>query len=329
MVKGTVPRTLTVAGSDSGGGAGIQADLKVFTLLGTYGMSALTSITAQNTRGVAGIYNVSPEAVAAQMDAVVADIGVDALKTGMLPTPEIVTTVAAKVSEHHLDRLVIDPVMVAKGGAVLISEEARRILLDQLVPLALVVTPNAPEAEALTGLTIVDLDSMKEAAARIHRMGARNVVVKGGHVQLPGPSGPVRSPTRIPTWAPASVPEMDETVRSTCETAFQAVDILYDGKTFTELAGPHFETASTHGTGCSFSAAITAFLAHGLSVAEAVRNAKQFITAAIRFSLPLGSGHGPTNPWAGAASVTGRLRLPAGSGPSLGEPPERWGKILE
>ena len=292
-----VARALTVAGSDCGGGAGIQADLKVFTLLGAYGMSALTSVTAQNTRGVAGIYNLSAEAVASQIDAVVADIGVDALKTGMLPTPEIVTTVALKVIEHGLDSLVVDPVMVAKGGAVLIPDEARRVLRDRLLPQALVVTPNIPEAEALTGLSVVDLDSMKEAAARMHGMGARNVVVKGGHLPQWDHGGALRA-------APAEA---------------RAVDVFYDGKTFTELTGPWVNTKNTHGTGCSFSAAITALLARGLSVAEAVPHAKEFVSAAIRHSLPLGSGHDPTNPWAGAASLPRELILPPGTKPSEGE----------
>lgn len=261
-----LPRALTIAGSDSGGGAGIQADLKVFTVLGVYGMSAVTSVTVQNTLGVHGIHDLPPEAVGAQIDAVAGDIGVDAAKTGMLSTADLVRTVARKVVEHKLERLVVDPVMIAKSGAVLLAEDARATLRDVLIPLAMVVTPNLPEAEVLAAMEIRDVAGMKEAARRILRLGARSVVIKGGHL------------------APGE----------------RVVDIFYDGGSLTELWGPRFRTRNTHGTGCSFSAAITAELARGAAVDDAVRKAREFITGAIEHSLQLGSGHGPTNPWAGA-----------------------------
>ena len=267
----TLPRALTIAGSDSGGGAGLQADLKVFTVLGVYGMSAVTSVTAQNTTGVHGIYNLSPEAVGAQIDAVVGDIGVDALKTGMLATPELVQTVARKIAEHRLERLVVDPVMVAKGGAALLAASARETVRDLLLPLALVVTPNIPEAEVLAGMEIKDLAGMKEAARRVRQLGARTVVIKGGHL---------------------AAAQED-----------RVVDVFYDGRSFSELSGPRWRTKNTHGTGCSFAAAITAELAKGADVADAVRRARRFISGAIEHSLELGSGHGPTNPWAGARAL--------------------------
>lgn len=257
-----VSRALTIAGSDSGGGAGIQADLKTFTVLGVFGMSALTAVTAQNTLGVHGIYNLPLEAIEKQIDAVASDIGVDAVKTGMLSQVPIIETVARKIRENNIGNLVVDPVMVAKGGARLLEQDSQKALIEYLLPLATVVTPNLPEAEVLTGMTITTVEDMKEAAKRIHDFGAKNVVVKGGHLEG------------------------------------DALDILFDGQSFEQFVVERHETKHTHGTGCTFSAAITAELAQGKSVPEAVATAKEFITCAIRDTLGIGNGHGPTNHWA-------------------------------
>jgi hydroxymethylpyrimidine/phosphomethylpyrimidine kinase len=252
-------RVLTIAGSDSGGGAGIQADLKTITVLGGFGMSVITSLTAQNTLGVHGIHNVPPAFVAAQFDAVATDIGIDAAKTGMLPTSEIIRVVAGKIRQYGIAKLVVDPVMVAKGGMSLIREEAKKTLISELIPLAFVLTPNIPEAEVLSGIRIVTLDDMRKAAKIIREMGARHVVVKGGH--LPG----------------------------------DAVDLLYNGKDFQEFRTLRIATEDTHGTGCTYSAVIAAELAFGNDVAGAVTEAKRYITAAVRHAWRVGGGHGPTN----------------------------------
>jgi hydroxymethylpyrimidine/phosphomethylpyrimidine kinase len=262
------PRALTIAGSDSGGGAGIQADLKAFTAFGAFGMSAITALTAQNTLGVTGIHDVPLDFLAAQIDAVASDIGVDAAKTGMLSSAAIVELVAAKVREHGISSLVVDPVMVAKSGHRLLAPEAEAAVRDLLVPLALVITPNLPEAEALTGLHITGPDAMREAAVRLHARGARIVVVKGGHLE--------ESP--------------------------ESVDLVYDGRDFVEIGAPRVATKNTHGTGCTFSAAIAAGLARGLPPIEAIRLAKRYVTRAIETSLALGKGHGPTNHLVGVTS---------------------------
>lgn len=256
-------RALTIAGSDSGGGAGIQADLKTFAARGVFGMSVLTALTAQNTLGVQGVHEVPPDFIALQIDAVVSDLGVDAVKTGMLSSAAIIETVAVKVREHHLAPLVVDPVMIAKSGAPLLRDEARDALIQQLLPLATVVTPNLHEARVLSGIDITTLDDMRRAAQAIHRLGARYVVVKGGHL-----------------------PQTRE-----------AIDVLYDGVTFQELCAPRIETKNTHGTGCTFASAIAAELAKGHSVVEAVRIAKAYLTAILQASahLTLGHGHGPMN----------------------------------
>lgn len=252
-------RVLTIAGSDSGGGAGVQADLKTITALGGFGMSVVTALTAQNTLGVHGIHDVPPAFVAAQFDAVATDIGIDAAKTGMLSTPEIIRVVAGKIHQYGIAKLVVDPVMVAKGGMPLIREEAKKTLIEELIPLAFIVTPNIPEAEVLSRIRIATRDDMRKAAKIIHDMGARHVVVKGGH--LPG----------------------------------DAVDLLYDGEEFREFVSPRIATKDSHGTGCTFSAAIAAGLAFGKDAAGAVTEAKRYITAAIRHAWRLGGGHGPTN----------------------------------
>jgi hydroxymethylpyrimidine/phosphomethylpyrimidine kinase len=252
-------RILTIAGSDSGGGAGIQADLKTITALGGFGMSVITALTAQNTLGVDAIHDVPPAFVAAQFDAVATDIGIDAAKTGMLHTAEIIRVVAGKIRQYGVAKLVVDPVMVAKGGRSLIREEAKKNLVAELIPLAFVLTPNIPEAEVLSGIRIASLADMRKAAEIIHGLGARHVVVKGGH--LPG----------------------------------NAVDLLYNGEEFVELSAPRIVTEDTHGTGCTYSAAIAAGLAFGKDVAEAVKGAKRYITLAVRHAWRLGGGHGPTN----------------------------------
>ncbi|GIP59650.1 bifunctional hydroxymethylpyrimidine kinase/phosphomethylpyrimidine kinase [Paenibacillus woosongensis] len=260
----SIARALTVAGSDSGGGAGIQADLKTFQELDVFGMSAITAITVQNTLGVQGVYPLPPQAAAEQIDAVSTDLGVDALKTGMLFSAEIIEAVAGRIKEHGWRNVVVDPVMIAKGGADLLLPEAVRALKEQLLPLALIVTPNIPEAEALSGMTIRSMADRREAAKRICAYGPAVAVIKGGHD----------------------------------EDGEQVVDLIYDGAFCTELKGKRIHTVHTHGTGCTYSAAITAGLAKGLPVLEAVQMARDYIQAAIEDSLELGQGHGPTNHWA-------------------------------
>jgi hydroxymethylpyrimidine/phosphomethylpyrimidine kinase len=271
--RGVVKRILTIAGSDSGGGAGIQADLKTITVLGGYGMSVITALTAQNTVGVQAILELPLDFVEKQIDSVVSDIGVDAVKTGMLSSPEIVSLVARKIKAYRLRRLVVDPVMVAKSGHTLLKKEARKAVCRELIPLAHVVTPNLPEASVLCGFEVEDHDTMREAARQIHGMGARHVLIKGGHLEG------------------------------------EIVDVLFDGKKFREYPTPRIETENTHGTGCAFSSAITTELAKGRSVHESIRQAKAFMTTAIRFSLPLGKGHGPTNPYAVIGREVERFRV--------------------
>jgi len=253
----TIPRALTIAGSDSGGGAGIQADLKTFAALGVYGMSAITAITAQNTVGVQAVAELDPALVSRQIHAVVSDIGVDAVKCGMLANAAIIRQVARDLTALKLPKVVVDPVMVAKSGDLLLRKDALDALVRDLFPLALVVTPNLYEAATLTGLKITTREHMQEAAQRIHTLGARCVVVKGGHL----PDAPM--------------------------------DLLYDGHKFVEYPGERYATPHTHGTGCTLASAIAAGLAKGLTVEEAVRQAKDFVAGAIRHGLPLGKGHGP------------------------------------
>ena len=254
-----VPKAMTIAGSDSGGGAGIQADLKTFAALGVYGTVTLTAITAQNTVGVSGVHEIPTDMIVAQMDAVMGDIGADAVKTGMLSSQEIVEVVASQIQRHGIRSLVVDPVMVAKSGDSLLRDDAVDAVRTRLVPLSAVVTPNIPEAEALTGMTIESDDDVREAARRIVEMGARSVVVKGGHREGP------------------------------------ATDVLYDGSSFREYSAPRIDTVNTHGTGCTFASAVAAGLAQGKSVEEAVGQAKEYVTEAIRASFPIGRGHGPLN----------------------------------
>jgi hydroxymethylpyrimidine kinase/phosphomethylpyrimidine kinase/thiamine-phosphate diphosphorylase len=258
----TFPRgsVLTVAGSDSGGGAGIQADIKTITLLGGYASSVITALTAQNTLGVNAIQGIPASFVAEQLDAVLGDIPVDVVKTGMLFSGEIIETIADKLVAYGKRILVLDPVMVAKGGSRLIGEDALRILIGRLLPLAYLATPNIPEAEALTGIEIKDEASMVDAARALHHLGARNVLIKGGHLD-----------------------------------ADYAPDILFDGRDIRRYSTRRIDSANTHGTGCSFASAIAAFLAQGEPLPSAVAKAKKFITAAISHAMPLGMGHGPIN----------------------------------
>ena len=257
-----IPRVLIIAGSDSGGGAGIQADLKTVSALGAFGMTAITALTAQNTTGVSGVLEIDPKFVVAQMEACVSDIGCDAVKTGMLSSTAIIEAVAAALSGGRLGPLVVDPVMIAKSGAPLLRPDAVEALKAKLLPLATVATPNLHEAKALTGREIKTLAQMKEAAQVIRDLGPENVVIKGGHL-----------------------PEA-------------ATDVLYDGREFVEFRGEHIDTKNTHGTGCIFASAIAAGLAKGKTVRESVATAKEFITAAIRGSLAIGKGYGPANPMA-------------------------------
>jgi hydroxymethylpyrimidine/phosphomethylpyrimidine kinase len=256
-----LPVALTIAGSDSGGGAGIQADLKTFAAFGVHGTSAITAVTAQNTVMVSAIHEVPIRVIRAQIDAVVADIGVQAAKTGMLASAEIIEAVAAAIREHGITNLVVDPVMVAKGGARLLHSNAIASLYRYLLPLAAVLTPNIPEAEVLLGRTLATIDDRRQAARDLVALGPRAAVVKGGH---------------------------------SADT--QAVDIYWDGSELVELAGRRIDTKNTHGSGCVFSAAIAAGLAKGHEPLEAVRAAKVFINGAIEHSLELGKGHGPVNP---------------------------------
>lgn len=252
------PVALTIAGSDPSGGAGIQADLKTFHRFGVYGEAVITLITVQNTVRVEAVECLPAALVAAQVRAVVEDIPPAAAKTGALGNREIVTAVA-RAAEAFAFPLVVDPVMVSKHGLPLVAPEACAAIIGELIPRAFLVTPNLPEAEALTGLVIDDLDGMRRAAERILAMGARAVLVKGGHL------------------------------------SHTATDVLYDGREFREFPAPRFETRHTHGTGCTYSAAITACLARGATLADAVARAKRFITEAIRTSPRLGHGSGPVN----------------------------------
>ena len=248
---------LTVAGSDSGGGASIQADLRTFAAHGVHGASAITAVTAQNSVEVRDFVALSPEMVVKQIETVASDMDVAAAKTGMLATAPIVAAVADAVRRFPF--VVVDPVMVAKGGHRLLAPEAERAYLERLIPIATVVTPNIPEAEALLGMAIRTLDDRRLAARRIVALGARAVVVKGGHGEG------------------------------------DAVDVFFDGKEMEDLHAPRIATPHTHGTGCTFSAAITARLALGDTTIEAVRAAKSYVTEAIRGGYPVGRGHGPVD----------------------------------
>lgn len=256
-----VPRALTIAGSDSGGGAGIQADLKTFTAFRVFGMSVITSVTAQNTLSVLGVSDLPAGFVELQMDAVLGDIGADAVKTGMLSNKEIVSAVSKKIREYGIKNLVVDPVMISKGGDTLLDAGAREAMVSELFKLALIVTPNIPEAEEITASKISSLSGMKQAAEAIKSLGPEYVLVKGGHLE--------------------NLPD--------------AIDVFYDGHSHYELKAPRIDTKNTHGTGCTYSAAVCAALAAGFSPLDAVKEAKDYVTYAIMSSFDLGKGHGPLN----------------------------------
>ena len=254
-----VARAMTIAGSDSGGGAGVQADLKTFAALGVYGTSVLTAVTAQNTLGVTAVHQVPAQTIAAQIDAVLTDIGAGAVKTGMLASSSIIECVVSQLGRHSVPWLVVDPVMVAKSGDPLLEKTAIETLRSRLVPAASVITPNIPEAEALTGVNITSDSEARAAAEKLVGMGAKSVVIKGGHRKGP------------------------------------AVDLFYDGSQFREFTAERIATSNTHGTGCTFASAIAAGLAKGLTLFDAVAMAKDYVTEAIRRSFPIGQGHGPLN----------------------------------
>src|SRR5215475_2925815 len=248
----SIPKVLTIAGSDSGAGAGIQADLKTFAALGVYGTSVITAITAQNTVKVSAIFELS-------IDAVMEDIGADALKTGMLANAALIEVIAAKIRDYDLKNLVVDPVMVAKSGDLLLKKDAIQALCTHLIPLAQVVTPNLPEAQELTGMKLTRTKEIEEAARRIIAMGAKSVVIKGGHRKGP------------------------------------AIDLFFDGKKIRMLRSPRIRTRHTHGTGCTFSAAIAAYLAQGQKLEDAIVLGKKYITQTIRKGFAVGSGHSPVH----------------------------------
>lgn len=257
---------LSVAGSDSGGGAGIQADIKTISMFGSYAATVLTALTAQNTCGVSSIYGLPPSFVTEQLKSVLSDIPIDVIKTGMLHTPAIMTALAEYLNELAiLIPLVVDPVMVAKGGANLMELDATAVFCDQLLPLAYLLTPNIPEAERLVGHTIRNVADMEKAAIKLHNMGAANVLIKGGHL-----------------------------------SSQNAYDILFDGNECHSFSDERIFTSNTHGTGCSYASAIAAFLAQGEPLKKSVEKAKEFITAAIRLARPLGKGHGPINHYCAA-----------------------------
>jgi hydroxymethylpyrimidine kinase/phosphomethylpyrimidine kinase len=255
-------KIVTVAGSDSCGGAGVQADLKTITVMGAYGLSVITALTAQNTQGVSGIHPVPIDFIASQWDAILSDISIDAVKTGMLWDKDVIELVSQKLKKSAIPIKVFDPVMVSKSGAALLTKEGQTAFIKNLLPLATLVTPNIPEARILCGRPIRTIQDMEKAARRINAMGAQSVLVKGGHRRG------------------------------------AAVDVLFDGNKVFHFSTPRIKTVHTHGTGCTFASAITVELTRNDSLPEAVERAKHFITDAIAHAFPLGKGQGPTNPYA-------------------------------
>ncbi|PID63566.1 MAG: bifunctional hydroxymethylpyrimidine kinase/phosphomethylpyrimidine kinase [Gammaproteobacteria bacterium] len=262
------PQALTIAGSDSGGGAGIQADLKTFQMRRAFGLSVITAVTAQNTLGVSDIHAIPTPTISAQLKAIADDFTPSAFKIGMLGTAEIIACVADALKQHHFGLCVLDPVMIAKGGAPLLQDSAVEALIKHLLPLADVLTPNIPEAEVLTQLSISDKQSAEAAAKKLQQLGAKTVIIKGGHAE-----------------------------------GNDSVDYVFTPDSAFELRAPRFDTPHTHGTGCTFSACITAELAKGATLEAAIKTAKAFITAAISQPLGIGHGHGPTNHWAYSKTV--------------------------
>ncbi len=250
---------LTIAGSDSCGGAGIQADLKTFSALGTYGMSVITAITAQNTQGVVDVREMDEQIIAEQIACLYEDIPIDAVKIGMVSNAKIAKTIAACLSKVKETNIVLDPVMISKSGAVLIQPEAQKALVDSLFPLARIITPNRYEAAALTGMPVETVAQMEKAATKMVEMGAKSVVIKGGHAHG------------------------------------DSIDVFYDGQTVSYYTGAWIDTENTHGTGCTFSSAIAALLAKGDELSRALQEAKAYLNMAIAHALPIGKGCGPTN----------------------------------
>jgi hydroxymethylpyrimidine/phosphomethylpyrimidine kinase len=259
-MTGTLPVALTIAGSDSGGGAGIQADLKTFHAFGVFGTSAITAVTVQNTRGVSGVHAVPVDVVRAQIASVADDLAPAACKTGMLATSPLVEAVAESIRAHALRNFVLDPVMVATSGDRLLDRDAERTIVDRLLPLAAVVTPNLDEASILTGREVRDPAAMRRAAEALVEMGAGAALLKGGHLE-----------------------------------GAELVDVLFDGREWREWRRPRLETRSTHGTGCTLSAGIAAGLAHGRPLARAVGDALDYVHRAMAAAPGLGGGHGPLN----------------------------------
>ncbi len=264
-------KVLTIAGSDSGGGAGIQADLKTFSALGVYGMSVITSVTAQNTTGVTAVEDISPEIVGKQMDAVFSDIQVDAVKIGMVSNKGIIKAIAEGLKKWDVKNIVLDPVMVSESGSYLLQKEARSALIEDLIPLVDIITPNLYEVVVLLEREIVTITDMEKAAIDLMNMGSDSVLVKGGHLR-------------------ASVDEESPNRKSA-----KAIDIYYNGKSLNRFEAERIDTRNTHGTGCTYSSAITSYLAKGYEMNMAIEKAKKYITGAIKNSLDIGEGPGPTN----------------------------------
>lgn len=256
----TLKQVLTIAGSDSGAGAGIQADIKALSANGVFAMSAITAVTAQNTEEVTDVFELPLSIIAAQIDAVFDDFDVAAVKTGMLSSAPIVDLVAKRLQSQQVAKLVVDPVMISKSGHVLLKPDAVEALKRQLLPLALIVTPNIHEARELSGIEIASLADARRAAKAIHALGCRHVLIKGGHL-----------------------------------ASDRATDLLYDGRFFNVLKGEVLDTKHTHGTGCTFASALAAHLARDRPVLDAVQAAKSYVTEAIRHGLAIGHGHGPTD----------------------------------
>lgn len=252
-------KVLTIAGSDSSGGAGIQADLKTFSAHGVFGMSVITAVTAQNTQGFFAVQDIDPDVIVKQIEAIFEDIEVDGVKVGMVSQIRTIEVIAEQLQRYQAKNIVIDPVMVSKSGYHLLNPDAEKTLIEKLLPLATIVTPNLPEAEVITKRTIRALDEMKEAAKEIYQLGARNVLLKGGHLED------------------------------------SSTDILFTGEEYIELTASRIPTQNTHGTGCTLSSAIASNLALGLDVVQAVKAAKEYITTAIQHSLAIGKGVGPTH----------------------------------
>ena len=257
---GAIPSVMTIAGSDSGGGAGIQADLKTFSSLRVFGTTAITSITSQNTVGVNDVYNIPIKHLESQITAVLDDINVLAVKTGMLATSDIISVVCSSLKKYNVSKLVVDPVMIAKDGSRLLQKEAINSLITELIPISYVITPNVPEAEELVSMKINSIKDMYNAADKIYKLGAKNVVIKGGHL-----------------------------------SGKKSIDVLYNGTEYSEFSTTRVNTSNTHGSGCTFAAAITAFLSYEMSLIDAVKKAKIYVSESLSTDFKVGHGHGPLN----------------------------------